>query len=116
MIDRFLSQTSFSSQEDFVKNLKIHVPDNFNFGYDIVDAWAAEQPDKPALLWTNDKGEHHQFSFADMKQYTDRTASYFQSLGIGPVSYTHLDVYKRQMLYDPTDPHNIKKEQERNNI
>ena len=67
MIDRFLSQTSFSSQEDFVKNLKIHVPDNFNFGYDIVDAWAAEQPDKPALLWTNDKGEHHQFSFADMK-------------------------------------------------
>ena len=45
MIDRFLSQTSFSSQEDFVKNLKIHVPDNFNFGYDIVDAWAAEQPD-----------------------------------------------------------------------
>lgn len=83
MIDRFLSQTSFSSQEDFVKNLKIHVPDNFNFGYDIVDAWAAEQPDKPALLWTNDKGEHHQFSFADMKQYTDRTASYFQSLGIG---------------------------------
>lgn len=38
MIDRFLSQTSFSSQEDFVKNLKIHVPDNFNFGYDIVDA------------------------------------------------------------------------------
>ena len=59
MIDRFLSQTSFSSQEDFVKNLKIHVPDNFNFGYDIVDAWAAEQPDKPALLWTNDKGEHN---------------------------------------------------------
>ena len=70
MIDRFLSQTSFSSQEDFVKNLKIHVPDNFNFGYDIVDAWAAEQPDKPALLWTNDKGEHHQFSFADMKPKT----------------------------------------------
>ena len=83
MIDRFLSQTSFSSQEDFVKNLKINVPENFNFGYDIVDAWAAEQPDKPALLWTNDKGEQRQFSFADIKQYTDQTASYFQSLGIG---------------------------------
>ena len=34
-------------------------------------------------LWTNDKGEHIQFSFADMKRYTDMTASYFQSLGIG---------------------------------
>ena len=83
MVERFLSQTSFTSQEDFIKNFKINVPENFNFGYDVVDAWAAEQPDKPALLWTNDKGEHHQFTFADMKRYTDMTASYFQSLGIG---------------------------------
>ena len=55
MVERFLSQTSFTSQEDFIKNLKINVPENFNFGYDVVDAWAAEQPDKPALLWTNDQ-------------------------------------------------------------
>ena len=83
MVERFLSQTSFTSQEDFIKNLKINVPENFNFGYDVVDAWAAEQPDKNALLWTNDKGESRQFSFADMKRYSDMTASYFQSLGIG---------------------------------
>lgn len=83
MIERFLKQTTFTSQEDFKNNLEIRVPENFNFGYDVVDAWAAEEPDKPALLWTNDKGEHRQFSFADMKRYTDMTASYFQSLGIG---------------------------------
>lgn len=83
MVERFLEQTTFTSQEDFIKNLKIKVPENFNFGYDVVDAWAEEQPEKNALLWTNDKGEHHQFSFADMKRYTDMTASYFQSLGIG---------------------------------
>lgn len=83
MVEKFLSQTSFTSQEDFIKNLKINVPENFNFGYDVVDAWAAEAPDKPALLWTNDKDEHRQFSFAEMKYYTDQTASYFQSLGIG---------------------------------
>ena len=64
MVERFLSQTSFTSQEDFIKNLKINVPENFNFGYDVVDAWAAEQPDKPALLWTNDQGECRQFTFA----------------------------------------------------
>ena len=83
MVERFLKQTTFTSQEDFIRNLHINVPENFNFGYDVVDAWAAEQPDKNALLWTNDKGEHRQFSFADMKRYTDMTASYFQSLGIG---------------------------------
>ena len=83
MVERFLSQTTFASQEDFIKNLKINVPEDFNFGYDIVDAWAAEQPDKSALLWTDDKGAHRQFTFADMKRETDRTAAYFQSLGIG---------------------------------
>ncbi len=83
MIERFLEQTSFTSQEDFIKHLKLKVPENFNFGYDIVDAWAAEEPERKALLWTNDKGEHIQFTFADLKEQTDRTASYFQSLGIG---------------------------------
>lgn len=83
MLERFLLQTTFSSQEDFKKNFRIKVPENFNFSYDVVDAWAAEEPEKPALLWTNDKGEHRQYSFAEMKVYTDRTAAYFQSLGIG---------------------------------
>ena len=83
MVERFLTQTTFTSQEDFIKNLHIRVPENFNFGYDVVDAWAAEEPDKLALLWTNDKGECRRFTFADMKRETDRTAAYFQSLGIG---------------------------------
>ena len=83
MVERFLTQTTFTSQEDFIKNFHIKVPENFNFGYDVIDAWAAEQPDKKALLWTNDKGEHRQYTYADLKKYTDRTASYFQSLGIG---------------------------------
>ena len=83
MVERFITQTSFSSQEDFIKNFHVRVPENFNFGYDVVDAWAAEQPDKKALLWTNDRGEHHQYTYAELKEMTDRTASYFQSLGIG---------------------------------
>lgn len=83
MLERFIEQTHFTSQEDFIKNLRIKVPENFNFGYDVVDAWAAEEPERKALLWTNDKREHIQFTFADLKKYTDMTASWFQSLGIG---------------------------------
>lgn len=83
MVERFLEQTSFTSQEDFKEHLKIKVPKDFNFSYDVLDAWAAEAPQKDALLWTNDKGEHHQYSFAEMKKYTDMTASYFLQLGIG---------------------------------
>ena len=83
MLERFVKQTKFTSQEDFIKNLEIKVPDNFNFGYDVVDAWAAEQPEKKAILWTNDQGASHQYSFAELKEKTDATASFFQSLGIG---------------------------------
>ncbi|KAA6324429.1 Acetyl-coenzyme A synthetase [termite gut metagenome] len=83
MVDRFLTQTTFTSQEDFEENFKLIVPDNFNFAYDVVDVWATEQPDKHALFWTNDKGECRQFTFAEIKKYSDMTASYFQSLGIG---------------------------------
>jgi acetyl-CoA synthetase len=83
MIERFLTQTKFSSQEDFKKNFHIIVPENFNFAYDVMDAWAAEKPDKLALLWTNDKDECIRFTFKDLKEQTDQTASYFQSLGIG---------------------------------
>ena len=82
MLERFLKQTSFKDLDDFKKNYKVIVPENFNFGYDVVDAWAAEQPDKLAMLWTNDKGREERFTFAKMKEMTDRTASYFQSLGI----------------------------------
>lgn len=83
MIEKYLKQTRFTSQEDFIRNLEICVPERFNFAYDIVDAWAEQQPDKPALLWTNDQGEARQFSFGEMKEYSDQTASYFRKLGIG---------------------------------
>ena len=64
MLERYLSQTTFVSQQDFIDNLNIIVPENFNFAYDVVDAWAESHPDKPALLWTIDKVESHQYQFA----------------------------------------------------
>ncbi len=82
MLEKFLTQTEFTDFNDFKQNYELIVPDNFNFGYDVVDAWAEKAPDKRALLWTNDKGESREFSFAQIKKYSDQTASYFQSLGI----------------------------------
>lgn len=83
MLEKFLDKTEFSSYNDFMTNFKVNVPENFNFGYDVVDKWAETHPDKKALLWTNDKGECRQFTFADIKRESDKTAVFFQSLGIG---------------------------------
>lgn len=82
MLEKYLSKTKFDSLDDFKKNFKVIVPENFNFAYEVVDGWAEKEPNKVALCWTNDKGEHIDFTFADMKRETDKTASYFQSIGI----------------------------------
>jgi len=82
MLEKFLQQTEFTDFEDFKANYKLIIPDNFNFAYDVVDAWAAKEPNKRALLWTNDQGECREFTFGEIKKYSDQTASYFQSLGI----------------------------------
>ena len=62
---------------------KLHYPDNFNFGYDVVDDIAEHDPDRIAMVWCDPRGEQHLFSFGDMKRYSDKTANYFKSLGIG---------------------------------
>lgn len=72
-----------------MKNFKVKVPDCFNFGYDVVDEWARIAPEKKALLWTNDQGKRIDFTFADIKRESDKTASYFQSLGIGHGDMVH---------------------------
>ncbi|MBR5899549.1 MAG: AMP-binding protein [Muribaculaceae bacterium] len=83
MLEHFLDKVQFESYEDFMANFKINVPERFNFGYDVVDRWAEKEPDKKALLWTNDQGEVIQFTFADIKRESDKTAAFFASQGIG---------------------------------
>ena len=82
MLERFLKQTTFDSYEDFQKNFRINVPEDFNYAYDVMDVWAAETPDRLAMIWTNDKGEERWFTFHDMKVLSDKAAGYFLSLGI----------------------------------
>ena len=83
MVERFLKQTQFTSVEDYNKNLEFIIPENFNFAYDVMDAWAEEKPDGLALLWTNDQGEEIRTTFAELKEQSDQAASYLMSLGIG---------------------------------
>lgn len=59
-----------------------HVPKDYNFGYDVVDDIAINDPDRRAMVWLNPEGEEHIFTFADIKKWSDKTANYLMSLGI----------------------------------
>ena len=82
MFEKYLKKSIFDSLEDFQNNFEILVPGNFNFAYDVVDEYAKVSPSKRAICWVNDKGIHHDFTFGELKEKSDATASFFQSLGI----------------------------------
>lgn len=63
-------------------DIDIHYPDNFNFGYDVIDAIAAEDPDKRALVWCNTEGEEHIFSFGDISRQSNRIANVLLAAGV----------------------------------
>lgn len=54
----------------------------FNFAYDVVDRLAKEQPSKLAMVWCNEAGDEKFITFAQMKERSDKAASFFQQLGI----------------------------------
>ena len=64
-------------------DIDLHYPDNFNFAYDVVDAIAEKSPDKRALVWCNTENEEHIFSFADIRDESNRAANVLLANGIG---------------------------------
>lgn len=72
---------SFDEQGN-LKNITLDYPDNFNFGYDVVDEIARQTPNKRALVWCNVEGEEHIFTFDQIRAYSNRMANVFRSAGI----------------------------------
>jgi acetyl-CoA synthetase len=96
---RYLEKTEFESYEDFCENLKIKVPGNFNFAYDIMDEYAKLEPERLALIWCNDHDEERFISFAEMKKYTDKAANVFKKAGIKKGDKVMLILRRRYEFY-----------------
>ena len=82
LLDRYLPRIEFDSYEDFKTNYRVNVPEHFNFGFDIVDEWAKQEPEKKALVWCDDDGNAHTFTFTEISERSNQVAHYFESLGI----------------------------------
>lgn len=95
MLEKYLPREEFTSYEDFKENYRVTAPENFNFGFDIVDGWAKEKGDNRALLWCDDHGEERAFTFAEMSRLTNKAANYFASLGLKKGSVAMLILRRR---------------------
>ena len=75
-------QGDFISYEDFNKNFRLKRPASFNFAYDVVDRLGREDPERPALLWTDPEGDVVRYDFRRMMLDSNRAANYFKSIGV----------------------------------
>ncbi len=82
MLQKYLSKIDFSSYEDLLENYQVNIPENFNFAYDVVDEYARTEPNKVAIVWCDESGAEATFTFAQLKEYSDKTANFFKSVGI----------------------------------
>jgi len=82
MLEKFLPRIEFDSYEDFKKNYKVDIPQDFNFGFDIVDGYAKERPEKKALVWCDDNGNEKTITYDELSKLSSKTANFFKSVGI----------------------------------
>jgi acetyl-CoA synthetase/medium-chain acyl-CoA synthetase len=60
----------------------LDVPVHFNFTTDVIERWAATQPDALGLWWTDDAAREEQFTFRELAILSRRAANFFQASGI----------------------------------
>lgn len=59
---------NMQNYDETYRNFRIEVPEYFNFGFDVVDAWSRKDRNKLAMVWTNQEGEEKFFTFRDISQ------------------------------------------------
>ena len=95
MLEQFLERTEFRDYEDFFANFKYKIPENFNFGYDVVDYLAEKNPDAKAMVWCNDNDEELTLTFKQLKERTDRVAAFMMKMGIKRGDFVMLILQRR---------------------
>ena len=73
---------NMSNYDKTRKSWTNEVPEYFNFGYDVIDAWAKEDRNKLAMIWVNQHGEEKKYTFRDLMKYSNQAANILLKYGI----------------------------------
>ncbi len=85
----------YTDYEDMRNNFRLNIPVDFNFSYDVIDRYAKEAATKRAMVWCNDEGEEHSFSFADISRDSQKTANLLTRHGIKKADFVMLILRRR---------------------
>ena len=70
------------SYDRMCERFAIDVPEYYNFGFDVIDAWAKKDRNKLAMIWVNQQGEERKYSFLDLKNLSNKAANILLKYGI----------------------------------
>ena len=82
MLEKYLPRENFTSYEGFKANYRLNIPNDFNFAYDVIDEWAKQDPQKPALVRVDDSDAEERLTFRDLMERSMQAANYYKSLGV----------------------------------
>ena len=103
LLEKYLPRIEFDSYEDLKKNYTVREPEDFNFGFDIVDGWAKEDETKRALVWCDDHDNEKVFTFAELSRLSNKVVNFLKSLGIRKGDRVML-ILRRRWEYWATAP------------
>ncbi len=68
--------------EETYKNFSLDVPEYYNFGFDVIDAFAREDRNKLAMIWVNQEGEEKTYTFRQLMNLSNQAANMLLKYGI----------------------------------
>ncbi|WP_292366954.1 MULTISPECIES: AMP-binding protein [unclassified Methanoculleus] len=71
-----------ASYEDLCANFTIDVPEYYNFGFDVIDAWAKKDRNKLAMIWVDQKGNEKKYTFFDLMRLSNQAVNICLKYGI----------------------------------
>jgi acetyl-CoA synthetase len=73
---------NMSGYDETYKNFRIDVPEYFNFGFDVIDAWANKDRNKLAMIWVNQDGVEEKFTFWDLMRLSNQIVNIMIKYGV----------------------------------
>jgi acetyl-CoA synthetase len=68
--------------DEMFKKFAIEVPEYFNFGFDVIDAWANKDRNKLAMVWVNQEGKEKLFTFWDLMRLSNQIVNIMIKYGV----------------------------------
>ena len=82
LLDQLCSNKNYDHYESFSKDFKITPPENFNFGFDVIDVMGDTHANETAVLWISPDNEEKCFTYRDLKVLSSKVANALAGAGI----------------------------------